>query len=142
MQHTLLTFSIIKLLFQVIDELSNSFNHMSNLMSTSDELLNYYACDGILDYDPTKQLPQYPQNEQDSVSTECMEALYKWYINGQQTLSAYLVEWSPATWQNIYLENYEAIEPTLLKPPLCSEAQKKKILSAYSVYLGKSLKKY
>jgi hypothetical protein len=96
----------------VIDELGNSFNYMSNLTSTSEELLNYYACDGMLEYNPETQLPQYLPDKQDSVSTECMEALYKWYIDEQQTLSAYLVQWSPAMWQNIYLENYKQIEPS------------------------------
>lgn len=81
-------------------------------MSTSDDLLNYDYCDKQLEYDPETQLPQYPQDKQDSVTAECMEALYEWYINGQQTLSAYLVEWSPAMWQNIYLENYAQIEPS------------------------------
>lgn len=79
-------------------------------MTTSQELLNGKACSETLKYDPKTQLPQYPNGA--DVSTECTDALYEWYVNGQEGLSKFLVVWSPAEWDSIYLANYEKAEPS------------------------------
>ena len=89
------------------------FNSIADLQKSSKDLLEQFEGEG-LSWDPSKEMPVLPESTQDGffANEQYAAASYQWYFTGQESLADSLVVWSPAKWDDIYIENEKQYGPS------------------------------
>ena len=99
----------------VAKAINAGFNSIADLQKSSKDLLDQVEGEGLsLSWDPSKEMPVLPESTQDGFFANEQYAAdsYQWYFTGQESLADSLVVWSPAKWDDIYIENEKQYGPS------------------------------